>query len=157
VLATGNAVRRVVIASAGQPWERVRGQVENLLGVCDRLLAARAPDWVGHCKALVESADGSGSYASLTAHGEPVTWAGRAGMPGVISAPILTLYCVVYGTTDDVVEAVATEALRVCLPWANAVSAAAPRTVPDVIALGSIGRRGRSGRRGVSGSKERDG
>ncbi len=75
--------------------------VERFLDVLDRRLQERDPNWVGHCKLLLTSPDGS-AYASMTAAGDRPRWAGR---PGASTGAEITIYVAIYGLTDGDVAA----------------------------------------------------
>lgn len=101
----GSAARRVELTfDTPEDWPALRQRVEGVLRDLDRRLCVRASDWVGHCKALVATADGS-AYASLTGAGEAISWRGELREPA--SRAELTIYAAVWGLTEEVV----TEAL----------------------------------------------
>ncbi len=112
----GTATRRVAITEdAPQSWPAAQQLVEVLLHTCDQLISRHAPDWLGHCKALLE-ADGGCAYASLTAAGEPISWRGSLEN---IDALTLTLYGAVYGVPDAVLQTVVEQALQTHVPNAR--------------------------------------
>ncbi len=100
-----------------------------LLHACEQGLAQHHPEWLGHCKVLIE-ADGAAAYGSSTGAGEPVSWRGTLHMP--VSQATITVYGVVYAVPDEVVAAVVRDAIRGKLPAAH------PAPLPDQEQSGTL-------------------
>ncbi len=103
MLKAGTAARRQSVR-LDEPIaaDAVRRGVEHFLRRLDEGLQARDPNWVGHCKLLVASADGT-AYASMTAAGDEPRW---AGVPAGLAAAELTIYVAIYGWSDGEVAEV---------------------------------------------------
>ena len=102
MLKAGTATRRRSIR-LDEPLsaEAVRHGVERFLRWLDERLQARDPNWVGHCKLLVASANGA-IYASMTAAGDGPRWAGE---PAGLAAAELTIYVALYGWSNGDIAA----------------------------------------------------
>lgn len=119
MLTAGSAVRQVELGgSTPRSWPALQQLVAALLATCDLLIAARAPGWLGHCKALISTPDGS-AYASITGADEPLSWRGSLAHGLAPDAPLrLTLYCIAYGPDDATMAEVVERALAEHLPEA---------------------------------------
>lgn len=109
MLKSGSASRRRSLRwSQRQSSEALTAEIERLLERCDRALQKRSPEWIGHCKAML-NVQGKLAYASLGMAGAPAVWAGGP-LPPTESAE-LTLYAAIYGMPDDQVASALDEAL----------------------------------------------
>ncbi len=128
----GSAARRVEMEwEAPQPWPELRRLAEELLAAFDGRLTQEAPDWLGHCKVLVATAEGC-AYASLTAAGERATWRGALALPAMAAA--FTVYAVIWAAPEAAVETAVAHAIAAHLPGAR--SAPAPHDPPDTPGAG---------------------
>jgi hypothetical protein len=128
----GSAARRVEMEwEVPQPWPELRRLAEELLAAFDGRLAREAPDWIGHCKVLVATAEGC-AYASITAAGERASWRGTLVLPATAAA--FTVYAVVWATPETAVETAVAHAIAAYLPEAR--SAPAPDSPLDMIGAG---------------------
>jgi hypothetical protein len=90
-------------------WPELKAMAECLVTACDDALRRDHPDWLGHVKALVVTAEGA-AYASLTGAGEPITWRGT--LHEDAARADVTLYAVVWGVPEALVQTAVAEALQ---------------------------------------------
>jgi hypothetical protein len=106
----GSAAQQVIrVWEQPRAWPELKALAERLVMACDTALRHDHPDWLGHVKTLVVTAEGA-AYASLTGAGEPITWRGTLHQPATRAE--ITLYAVVWGAPERLVQAVVAEALR---------------------------------------------
>lgn len=113
MLEAGTAVRRVVV-----PRALDADQIAALLHTCDELIRRHAPPWLGHCKALIETPHGN-AYASITGAHEPLSW--RGAIPPSSEQPMVTVYCVAYGVTNEQMAEIVDQVVAEHLPGATDV------------------------------------
>jgi hypothetical protein len=103
MIKAGSGSRRLTLTwPTPQAWPAQQHAIEALLLSCDRALGALEPDWVGHCKAML-NVDGQVAYGSVGMASAPPTWAGGP-LPDAASAE-LTLYAAIYGLDEQQVAA----------------------------------------------------
>ena len=102
MLKAGTAARRRSIhREAPLTAGDIRVRVEHFLHRLDLRLQEHDPAWVGHCKLLVASDQGT-VYASITQAGESPRWSGE---PVASQRAELTIYVALYGWSDADVAA----------------------------------------------------